>query len=120
MNAEHQSLSLLPAQAELDASVSGFNTTAQFDPHLNALGLIPGSAWPMSTYGQALPPRARNTYTQAQCHDNKLWFRQSDESMNDTENSAQTWFSGSRYLMNSMETGSDLTMFNVSNIDFSR
>lgn len=112
---------LHPAQVHSDATASGFNTTAQFGPHLNALGLMPDSAWPMSRHGQVAPQRTQNAYAQAQYHDIATGLETADlsnKTMNVTHDSIQAWFSGSQYLINSMEVVSDLQMFDVDNIEF--
>ena len=64
----------------VDGTQLDLSTMSQFDPYLSALGLMPDTAWPTTTYSQG------------------------------NQNPMQDWFSGSRYLLNMMEPGDDLQM----------
>lgn len=90
------------------------NAMSQFDPYLNALGLLPDTAWSADQYNmnpaspggmQTFPPDQQmgNNFNPGQM---SLGFGPSGG----THNSMQDWFSGSIYLMNLMEPGDDMQM----------
>ena len=91
----------------------GVNAMTQFDPYLSALGLVSGSAWPMSAMSNAPAPANMEAYPQAQDMGSFLNSEAAGANFGvpgGGYNSVQDWFSGSRYLMNLMEAGDDLQM----------
>jgi hypothetical protein len=116
-----QELSYLhPTQNISNARSVGISTTARFDPHLNALGLIPNSAWSTDNHLQNLLPRTQDSYASVQFFNNPLGLDGGSVGygpVNMNQNSVQDWFSGSRYLFSSMEAGVDLQMPDIHDID---
>lgn len=97
----------------VDGTQLDLNAMSQFDPYLSALGLMPDTVWPGTTYSSATTPTSMTTLGQSQAMGNTegagatgLGFGSSQRN----SNPMQDWFSGSRYLMNLMEPGDDLQM----------
>jgi hypothetical protein len=98
-----------------DGTQLDLNAMAQFDPYLSALGLMPGSAWPMAgNYDpNAQTSAGMSAFPQAQTIDNAMEPNPMGMGFGPPRginNPVQDWFSGSRYLMNLMEAGDDLQM----------
>ncbi|EMD85979.1 hypothetical protein COCC4DRAFT_146409 [Bipolaris maydis ATCC 48331] len=90
------------------------NAMSQFDPYLNALGLLPDTAWSANEYNMnPAGPGGMQAFPQDQQMGNS--FNQGQMGLGfgppgGTHNSMQDWFSGSIYLMNLMEPGDDMQM----------
>ncbi|KAG9195314.1 hypothetical protein G6011_00435 [Alternaria panax] len=94
----------------VDGTQLDLSTMSQFDPYLSALGLMPETAWPTTTYSAAPTSASMNPFGEAQSihgtNDPGLGFG----APQGNQNPMQEWFSGSRYLLNMMEPGDDLQM----------
>ncbi|KAH6639093.1 fungal-specific transcription factor domain-containing protein [Boeremia exigua] len=93
-------------------------TTAQFDPHLSALGLASNSASSLADYPPGLNSQAPGDYAAGQVPIGSSGSQFPDlgyTSMSAYQSSIQDWFSGSRYLINLMDVDSDLQMPDISN-----
>jgi hypothetical protein len=104
-----------------NATSSDVGTTARFDPHLNALGLMPTSAWPTGSLSQGLRSQTQGSYASTQLFNDALGFDCAGVGygpMSTNQSSIQDWFSGSRYLINSMEAGSDFRMPDIDDRQF--
>lgn len=96
-----------------DGTQLDLSAMTQFDPYLSALGLMPNSAWPMASFGNATPSVSTDVFS----HNQGTGAFTSPEVAGmgfglpgGSQNAIQDWFSGSRYLMNVMEAGDDLQM----------
>lgn len=101
-------------------STLDFSTVAQFDPHLNALGLVSNPAWSTAEYASGLPSQGQGFYAPETGLDGALGYGGSGVSYAATgasHNSIQDWFSGSRYLINFMDVGNDLQMPDFNDVD---
>jgi hypothetical protein len=104
-------------QPDANAAEAGFsidlNTIAQFDPHLNALGLVSNPTWPMLDYSSGLSPQTQGSSTMNVESKDEIRFSDSGmghDTISANQNSVQDWFLGSRYLINFMDVGNDLRM----------
>jgi hypothetical protein len=97
-------------QLDLDLDL---NAMTSFDPYLNALGLMPNSAWPMADYSNVPTSACENAFLHGQRIGGALGPEATELEFGPpggNQNSIQDWFSVSRYLMNVMEAGDDLQM----------
>ncbi|CAN9373376.1 unnamed protein product [Alternaria alternata] len=85
-------------------------TMSQFDPYLSALGLMPDTAWPTTTYSTTPASANMNPFGEAQAIHNANESGVALGTSQGNQNPMQDWFSGSRYLLNMMEPGDDLQM----------
>lgn len=97
-----------------DAAQLDLNAMSQFDPYLNALGLLPNSTWPVADYNMSTgDPGGMQSFSQDQATGNNTNISQTDLGFGPSgvnHNAMQDWFSGSIYLMNLMEPGDDMQM----------
>ncbi|KAI4649201.1 hypothetical protein J4E93_003515 [Alternaria ventricosa] len=96
----------------VDGTQLDLSAMAQFDPYLNALGLMPDTAWP-TTYPNASTASTTTAFGQGEAMNNMEAVGSSGFGFGASQgnsNPMQEWFSGSRYLMNLMEPGDDLQM----------
>jgi hypothetical protein len=97
-----------------DGTQLDLNAMSQFDPYLNALGLLPDSAWSVNDYNMSAAGQGgMQAFPQDQTMGNTLNQGQMGLGFGPSggiHNSMQDWYSGSIYLMNLMEPGDDLQM----------
>jgi hypothetical protein len=87
------------------------NSMTDFDPYLSALGLMPNSAWPMTSYANPHVSEGFEAYPPSQNVDGVPGLEVPGMGLpGGGQNSVQDWFSGSRYLMGMLEAGDDLHM----------
>ncbi|CAN9352719.1 unnamed protein product [Alternaria alternata] len=94
----------------VDGTQLDLSTMSQFDPYLSALGLMPDTAWPTTTYSTTPASANMNPFGEAQAIHNANESGVALGTSQGNQNPMQDWFSGSRYLLNMMEPGDDLQM----------
>ncbi|CAN9368529.1 unnamed protein product [Alternaria alternata] len=94
----------------VDGTQFDLSTMSQFDPYLSALGLMPDTAWPTTTYSTTPASANMNPFGEAQAIHNANESGVALGTSQGNQNPMQDWFSGSRYLLNMMEPGDDLQM----------
>lgn len=100
-----------------DGSQFDLNSMTEFDPYLSALGLMPNSAWPMASFATPQANDPMNSYTEGDGLGGMPTMDMSGMGLpGGGQNSVQDWFSGSRYLMNFMETGDDSQMIDFNSL----
>ncbi|KAL1795657.1 hypothetical protein ACET3X_005881 [Alternaria dauci] len=98
----------------VDGTRLDLSTMSQFDPYLTALGLLPETVWPATTYSTAPTSANINPFGEAQAiHNANEGGGPGFGTPQGNQNPMQEWFSGSRYLLNMMEPGDDLQMPDV-------
>lgn len=99
-----------------EGSQFDLNSMTEFDPYLSALGLMPNSAWPMASFAAPQAADPLDPYTQGDGMGGMPSMDISGMGLpGNNQNSVQDWFSGSRYLMNLMESGDDSQMPDFNN-----
>jgi hypothetical protein len=91
-----------------DGTQIDLSSMSSFDPYLSALGLMPNSAWPSTSFAGLSD--GLNPYLQGDGQDMGGNPFPGMGQAGGNQNSVQDWFSGSRYLMNMMEAGDDSQM----------
>jgi hypothetical protein len=94
-----------------DKSQFDLNSMTEFDPYLSALGLMPNSAWPMANFSIPQASDGFDVYSQGQDVEGAAGLDTFGMGLpGGGQNSLQDWFSGSRHLMNMMESSDDTQM----------
>jgi hypothetical protein len=94
------------------------STTAQFDPHLSALGLVSDPATSMVEHSDSLMSQEQVHYLPDHNSENFTSSHGADSSyrtMFEHQGSVQDWFLGSRFLIDFMDLDSNLQMPDISN-----
>lgn len=98
-----------------------FGTLSQFGPHLSALGLMSNTDWSMASYVPDSVPEGQEHYASTEAMSGAQDFDSvgmSQQGLGVSQNSVQDWFSGSRYLINFMDSDNDMQMPDMNNPGF--
>jgi hypothetical protein len=110
-----QSQTFSPSQpnytTDIDNGQFDLNSMTEFDPYLSALGLLPNSAWPPTSFAIQPAFEGLDAYSQGQVSSNETGIDMFGMGLpGGGQNPVQNWFSGSRHLMNMLEAGDDSQM----------
>ncbi|EUC47715.1 hypothetical protein COCMIDRAFT_89316 [Bipolaris oryzae ATCC 44560] len=115
----------LPGQGIFDATspstLPDFSTVSQFGPHLSALGLMSNTDWSMASYVPDLVSEGQENYASTEamgCTQDFDGVGMSQQGLDVSQNFVQDWFSGSRYLINFMDSDNDTWMSDMNNPGF--